>query len=393
MWTMSSGRSHTPPAAGERRRAEWRDLAAACLSDAPPPVLTGIDVPAFLASAEDEGVVGLLYARLGGRGAIAALPPPLADGLRVGAHRQAARELAERAELQQIAAALSRRGLDFLLMKGAALAYDVYADPSWRVRADFDMLIRGSDREQVRACLETLGYRCEPEVSGRLVAYQFHATRIGGGRLRHLCDVHWKIANPQRFADAISFDELAAASIALPALGPSVRGLGRAHALWLACVHRVAHHYDQQTLLWLWDVHLLTSSLDAQQTAQFVELARRSRVRAICRRALRLAHDRFATPIPAAAIAALGSIEDEPSAAFLRAGMRRLDVLIDDLRALPEWRSRLVLLREVVCPDAVYMRQTYAAGSSAPLAWLYARRIVSGARSWLRRDARPTGRR
>ena len=359
-------------------------MAVAFLSAAgPPAVLPGIDVPAFLTSAASEGIVGLLHARVVATGAAAHLPPALAAGLRAGAHRQAALELAQRVELRRVVAAARARGLDVLLMKGASLAYDVYPDPAWRVRSDVDMFIRAADRARARACLDDLGYVCEPEVAGRFVAYQFHSQRIDAHGVRHLCDVHWKVANPQRFADAVGFDELAEAAVPLPLLGPEARGLGRMHALWLACVHRAAHHYDRDALVWLYDVHLLMAALDAAGMARFLALAERTGVRRICLRALLLARARFGTEIPPIAIAALElAPEDEPSTMFLGPAVRKFDVLLDDLRALPGWRARLTLLKEHLFPDAAYMRRTYASGGSGPILWLYVGRIVKGAGKW-----------
>ena len=345
----------------------------------------GIDVSAFLTSAARDGLLGLLHARVCATDAADQLPPALVAGLRAGAHRQVALELAQRVELQRVVAETGRRGLDVLLMKGASLAYDVYPDPAWRVRADVDMLIRAADRDRVRGCLDDLGYVCEPEVSGRLVTYQFHCQRIDAHGIRHLYDLHWKIANPQRFADAILFDELADASVSLPLLGPDARGVGRVHALWLACVHRAAHHYDRDTLLWLYDIHLLMGTLDADGVACFVSLAERTGVRRICLRALRLAGDRFGTSIAPTVFASLEAAPaNEPSTMFLRPGVRQVDVLLDDMRVLPGWRPRLTLLKEHLFPDAVYMRRTYASGSRAPILWLYIRRIVSGASKWFR---------
>jgi hypothetical protein len=344
-----------------------------------------MDVAAFLASAAKEGVLGLLHAKVFASGAAGELPLELVAGLRAGAHRQAVVELAQRVELQRVVAETHGRGLDVLLMKGASLAYDVYPDPAWRVRADVDMFIRAEDRESVRACLDDLGYVCEPEVSGRYVTYQFHGQHIDAHGVRHLYDVHWKIANPQRFADAIRFDELAAAAVPLPLVGPHARGIGRVHALWLACVHQAAHHHGREALVWLYDVHLLIGALDARGVAAFQALAERTRVRRICARALRLAGQRFETVIPTTLLAALETAPDnEPSAMFLRPGVRALDVLLDDVRVLPGWGARLALLKEHLFPGAGYMRQTYASGSSAPLMWLYARRIMAGASKWFR---------
>ena len=78
---------------------------------------------------------------------------------------------------------------------------------------------------------------------------------------------------------------------------------------------------------------------------------------------------------------------DEPSTVFLNPGMRQIDVLRDDLRALPGWRARLTLLKEHLFPGATYMRTSYAPGSTAPVLWLYLGRIVTGARKWLTRVA------
>ena len=371
-----------------------RDLAVAFLSSAGPATVSpGIDVSAFLTSAAAEGILGLLHARLAATGAAEHLPPALAEGLRAGAHRQVALELAHRVELQRVVAAARDRGLDVLLMKGASLAYDVYPDPAWRVRSDVDMFIRAADRARARACLDDLGYVCEPEVSGRFVTYQFHSQRIDAHGVRHLCDVHWKVANPQRFADAVGFDELAGAAVALPLLGPDARGLGRMHALWLACVHRAAHHYDRDTIVWLYDVHLLIGALDAAEVARFVALAERTGVRRICLRALLLARSRFGTEIPPKTIAALEAApEDEPSTVFLGPAMRKVDVLLDDVRALPGWRARLTLLKEHLFPDPAYMRRTYAMGSTGPILWLYVRRIVTGAVKWFRPSRIPDSR-
>ena len=246
------------------------------------------------------------------------------------------------------------------------------------------VLIRAADAPRVRSLLHDLGYVSFAAQSGEFVVSQFQCERVAAPGIRHLCDVHWKILNRLRFADAVQFDELADAAIPLPMLGPAARGLGRVHALWLACVHRAVHHYDQDTLLWLYDVHLLVEALDAGGLERFVALAERSGVRRICLRALLLARMRFATQIPQSVLTALEAAPaDEPSSVFLKPNIRRIDLLRDDLRALPGWRARLTLLKEHVFPSAAYMRDGYASGSSAPIVWLYLGRIVNGARKWL----------
>jgi hypothetical protein len=215
-----------------------RDLVASYLSpNAQPRWPADTDVTAFLTSAAADGVVGLLYARVRESGAGSHLPPALVEGLRAGALRQAATEMAQRLELQRLVAAIDTRGLDALLMKGASLAYDVYPDPAWRVRSDVDILIRADCRAAVRVLLHELGYVSFTAVSGEFAVSQFQCERVAPAGLRHLCDVHWKIVNRLRVADAVRFDELAGAAIALPILGPAAAVSGACtRSGWPVCI-------------------------------------------------------------------------------------------------------------------------------------------------------------
>jgi hypothetical protein len=331
-------------------------------------------------------VAGLLYAHLQS-GAPTPAPAFVAE-LRAVALGQAGTELGQRAELARLAEALAEAGVAALLMKGASVAYDVYSDPAWRVRADTDVMIRERDRALTGTALAALGYREDTDLQGQFASHQAHYVRVETSGVRHLVDVHWKIANPQRFANAVTFDELTDLAIPLPTVGPSARGLGRVHALWLACVHRAAHHYDRESLVWLYDVHLLVETLDESERAAFSALVERTKVRRICRRALDLAVSLFGTRVAGDVLEALsapeGSAAPEPSAAFLNRDMRLVDVLRDDLRALPTWRARLTLLKEHVFPTEAYLRTTYAPGSTAPRPWLCLTRLVRGVPRWIR---------
>src|SRR5262249_51048204 len=135
-----------------------------------------------------------------------------------------------------------------------------------------------------------------PERAATLAEPQRHYVKAGpGGRLYHL-DVHWKIANPQLFADALTFDDLHARAIAVPRLGPAARTLSAPAAVVLACIHRVAHHADAIDLVWVWDIHLLVKDMTAREREQIVMTARRAAVCAVCARGIQLAADYCSTP-------------------------------------------------------------------------------------------------
>lgn len=304
----------------------------------------------------------------------------LADELRAAAALDAARE----PELRSVIAALA--DVKPVLIKGAGLAYTHYRRSELRPREDTDLLISDADKGRVATVLERLGYERATEVDGELVTAQCHFQRRDRCGVRHALDVHWRMSNVRAFAEALSYDEIVAASAALPRLGPAARVPSAVHSLVIACAHRVAHHGDTDQLLWLFDIHLLARSLTVAERDQFTALVTARRLRAVAAKGL------------ASAAAAFGGIDThwiavlqaapamvEPSAAFVGGPMRRVDVLTADLAATARWRDRIRLLREHLFPAAAFMYERYGTHRAAALPILYAHRIVSGAPKWFRR--------
>ena len=172
------------------------------------------------------------------------------------------------------------------------------------------------------------------------------------------------------------------------ALGTHALTLSRVDALFVACIHRVAHHQDAIDLLWLWDIHLLASRLSAEERVQLLGLAARASMRAVCARGLELASAQFRTEGAAELIAALRAERPEPSARFL-GGLRLVDLVRTDLRALEGWRARVTLVGEHLFPSAAYMQSAYPRCPAAVLPLAYVHRIVRGAPKWFRRPSHP----
>ena len=179
--------------------------------------------------------------------------------------------------------------------------------------------------------------------------------------MRHTCDLHWRVSNRAAFSRLLPWERLAAETRPIPALDACAEGLAPPHALLMACLHRVAHHFDPPTLIWLYDIHLLASSMSEDDAARFVALAVDSGLAAICARGLALAQHHFRTPLPAA-FDHLAPAGDEPLAAYMDQAFRPFDALISDLRALGGNRARWQLLREHLFPPSPYLR----AARSAP---------------------------
>jgi hypothetical protein len=282
--------------------------------------------------------------------------------------------------------ALAGAGVDAVVFKGAALAYMIYDAPHLRPRVDTDLLVRRASVDAAEQALHACGWTRAVEPGAELAGSQRHYTKSTPGHGEAHVDLHWKIANPHSFADAMTVDELLSRAIPIPALGGAARAASAVDALLLACVHRVAHHQDSLDLLWLWDIHLLVRRLSDDETHAFVTLARRTAMTSVCRRGIELAGQFFGTS-GAADLATLltGEHTDEPSARFI-GGLPPARVLREDLSALPGWRARAQLISEHLFPPAAYMRSRYPRWPPVLLPFAYAARIALGAPKWLRRS-------
>lgn len=342
--------------------------------------LTQVPAEDVCAHADAQRVLPLLAARV----AAQRIGGPLAEQLRMRARAHAAADVVRDAELRALVAGLRDRGVQALVIKGAQLAYSHYARPDLRTRLDTDLFISVDDRRQADDVLVELGYDRRLQSDGDLLMYQAPYVKTRQGAMVHVVDLHWRLVNPQQFRRVLDHAEAAAGAVDIPAL-PGARGLCDVHALLLACVHRVAHHHGSESLIWLYDLHVLSERMTAAEWTQFSTLAADREVGVICRQGLALAQARFGTAVPAAVLDVNGLDAAEKSAVYLEP-QRHVTRVYWDLQALPGWTARLRLVRQHLFPPAQYMRGVYAPASHAPLPVLYAVRALRGARKWMARQ-------
>ncbi len=342
-----------------------------------------VESSALIHAASYHGVLPLIAERLRDR---ADIDLDLRQRLFQRATRMAASDVVRESELRGLLAAWQSAGVQPLLMKGAHLAYSIYTRSDLRPRLDTDVLIAPSERGDAEAVLRSLGYEASRHVGGELVSHQVSYVKRQGLATVHAVDLHWKVANPQLFADALPFDELWTDRTPLPRLSPAAHGLSHPHALALACVHRVAHHYDSPCLIWLYDIHLLATAMTSDGWHRFVSLAQSRGISRIVRQGLTLTSRTFGTVVPDEAWSSLQHARDpegeDATAAYLQRTRRPVENLVADMRALPSWSKRIRLVREHLFPSPQYMREVYAPSSRAPLPVLYTRRVLRGARKW-----------
>jgi len=313
-------------------------------------------------------------------------PAAVIERLAQDARGEAAAEAVRQVELVSTLDGLAAAGVHPILLKGTPLAYTVYEIPSARRRCDTDLLVPRAQIDAARAALHACGYRPPVYCDGELVFQQFEMCKIDRLGIDHTLDVHWNVSMQTIFAELLTYDELAAHAMPVPALGVHARTAGPLHALLLACVHPAMHHRNETRVLWTLDVHVLASRLAPDDWRGLTDLAIGKRVAAIVARALDQARHTWLTDVPATAIADLAAAPPEPSAAYLAPGRRWHHELADNVAHLPTWRSRLKLLREIAFPSAAYMSRAYGVEGAAAhvfLPALYMVRLARGARKIL----------
>jgi hypothetical protein len=338
----------------------------------------------FLENTLEHGIQPLLYHRLKESGALRDWPERIQSTLSEESMRLTVLETMMQIEVKEVLASLAEAGICPLLMKGTPLCYTHYPLPNLRFRSDTDLLIRKSELDLVDRIMNRLGYSRYNLVSGELVNHQAAYRKIDSRGMEHDFDFHWRISNPHIFANSISYEELEGSAVRVAALGEKARALGPVHSLFLACIHRVAHHQDTDRIIWLYDIHLLAAGMSRSEFEEFLKLAAEKKVRAICLKGLSLARDWFKTDLPEDLIDRwLLSDKAEESERYLNSDMRRLDILVSDLENLSGWR-KLQLLKEHAFPPADYMFSRYSVTNRLLLPALYLHRGVTGAWKWFR---------
>ncbi len=357
-------------------------LAALLRGEDVPWAALGVEPAGCVAACVAEDLAGLVHRKLA-RGVGAGWPAEVRAALEREARAETMREALRRRELVAALDALAAAGVRPILLKGTPLAYTVYEEPVLRPRGDTDLLIRRGDRETVQRATGALGYTATNYSDGDQLFHQFELAKDDALGVSHALDFHWKISTESLFADLLSYDELDACAVPVPALGLHARAAGPVHALLLACIHPVMHHRDAERLIWHCDVDRLVSRLSSPELDAFAALAVRKGVATIAARELDLARSRLGTRVSDRVLAALAARGPaEQTAAYLEAGRGWSDELLSNVKGLPRWRDRLKLLREVAFPAPAYMLRAYRLGgvAAAPalLPALYVHRGLRG---------------
>jgi hypothetical protein len=332
----------------------------------------GADPRRVVARAVYHGISGSLAGRLDG------WPPEAAEAMGLQAKSQAMWEMRHQQILAQLLDTLDRVGLRVLVLKGSALAYDLYAQPNLRARGDTDLLIERADLQEARRLLAEQGFTRASDGMGenefaRLEETWF--TRSSDG-LRHDIDLHWSAFNSASLSRAIAFEDAFSRARSLLRLSPVARGLPLDLALLYACAHKAMHVKETDRLIWTQDIDLLARSLSPGDWTRLVEACAVAGLGPVCVEGLEAAAGRFGTPWPDGALARLESARWGSQATRYLRNQGRIGQMWSDLLATPGTRGRWHYLRVGLFPPAEHMRAKYSNAVRQPLPVLYLRRAA-----------------
>lgn len=355
---MHDDPSLTPITPSEK---EWlRDVLSGRSGAAP---ADAIDIAHLLRVTQEHGLQPLLFARAG------QWPAQLVDPLRREAFRQliVAEQRARR--LKKVVDAAAARGVVPLFIKGAALSDSVYPAAELRPRVDTDLVVTRGEVEALVAALKDLEYLVElaPDVAPA------NQVIVRGRDPHDVLDVHWGISNARQFARLFDVDALRARGT-INIRGLSVPSL--VDSLLIACVHRVAHHYGSERLIWLCDIVLLWEALSADERQLFWNRAAEGKIVTVCADGVTRAFHWFrrdAVAPDARAWLGADAGRGERSARSLNPRRLRLAQLASDVRASEGMREKIRFLRRLAFPDPTQIRLRFP-NSPAPLPLLYMRR-------------------
>jgi len=195
------------------------------------------------------------------------------------------------------------RGIDVLLLKGAALALLYYRNPGLRPMDDVDLLVRSDQAQAAVATLSGHGWRPRSPVSVRHVEshHAMEFTDATGQRI----DLHWHVLpeNCGRHADDAFWDRAGRVDVR----GVPVRVLDATDQLFHVCAHGVKWE-SIPPLRWIADAAVIIDQAGAElDWARFTRETRQRRLVLPIREALGYLASTLALPVPDTVLSDLGA--------------------------------------------------------------------------------------
>jgi hypothetical protein len=302
-------------------------------------------------------------------------------------------------EIEAVLLALSQAGVDFIWLKGAALAYALYDNPACRLRGDLDLWIQPEQAPLAVAALANLGFQPaskedRPDALALLVGGEQQLTRAGSTLA--LIELQWPALRGEwaRHTAAIDHrtiwqrrDRLAIGQHSFAVMAPE-------DTLLHLCLHQaINHQFSAPWLRNLLDIHRLAAA-GTLDWPQVTATARRWRLATVVWTVLDLAQRLLGTAPPPSTMQALRPPRWQR---WLIDRLRLADGLLTmqpggyghrrfllQLALIDRTRDAVKLLARGLFPEASWLRARYSLAPEARMArWrvLHLWRLITAAQA------------
>ena len=271
-------------------------------------------------------------------------------------------------------------GVETIILKGAALALDLYGDMAIRPMRDIDLLVRQDMMPLARETFLAAGYTqgIEP-FPGAALLYEnevaFGKPGFGEGYL----ELHWSLFDSPYYQRVLPLDWFWQTARSTKIGNTPALTLAPEPQLLHLCGHLALHHAHEAQLLWLSDVAELIRRYDSELDWELLlEQAQNCRLVLSVRQVLTRAFLLLAAPIPEELLAKLTTLQPSPAEeqvfAWHTAAERSVAQRIySDLAHTPGWPKRIGYVLAKLFPSRSYMMPRYQIRhwSLLPLYYLY----------------------
>ena len=221
------------------------------------------DWPSLVAMALREGISAVLFHNIRTHRLEALVPPEALRGLSGPHYANLKRNLTIAAALRPVLEALEKAAIPCIVLKGIALAEQVYSSIAMRGMSDVDILVRKGDLLRADARLAGLGYDSRDgdaasamhNPAGYLASLEYGK----GGESPLTLHVHWHPVNTSvpatAFIGGIDLDRIWERAVPARLADARARMLCPEHLILYLCEHalRVGHSFDR--LILVCDIH------------------------------------------------------------------------------------------------------------------------------------------
>ena len=288
-------------------------------------------------------------------------------------------------ELKILLIKLRQVQIEVILLKGAALATQIYPNVAMRPMVDLDILVKPNDAPVLIKTLQSFGYRIlrQEEKPGFTLNFENEISLYKQDSIPKIVEVHWSLFNSIYYQYKISNNWLWKSAV--PVEIDSVPALMLdpiAQTLHL-CGHLTIHHTG---IGWLWTHDLAEVIMfyrDKMDWELLINLAQRYDLVLSLQSNLLAVKDIYGKIIPDEIIKKLNSISPSNSEYKYIQNLKSTQktsgrTFLEDLNYLPDWRKKISFTFSSLFPTLAYMKVRYSFSNPLILPFFYVYRWYLG---------------